>query len=79
MQHETLTNTIATLQKLRDAHYSQLDDGALAELDDVLQQLRGMSECSERRELEHSEIVFRALRITDLVIRTVTNLTDWMR
>ena len=79
MKHQTLKNTITTLQKLRDEHYSQLDDGALAELDDVLQQLRSMLEGSERRGLEHTDIVFRALRITDIVIRTVSNLTDWIR
>lgn len=40
MNHDTLKNTIATLEKLRDAHCSQLDAGALAELEDVLRQLR---------------------------------------
>lgn len=78
MQYDTLKNTIATLQKLRDAHYSQLDASALAELDDVLQQLRNMLDGSERRRLERGELAFRALRITDIVIRTVSNLTDWM-
>lgn len=79
MRYLTLKNTIATLQKLRDEHYSQLDAGALAELDDVLQQLRSMLESSQRRDLRHDEIVFRALRITDIVIRAVSNLTDWMK
>jgi hypothetical protein len=79
MNHDTLKNTIATLEKLRDAHCSQLDAGALAELDDVLQQLRNMLDGSERRELEHGELVFRALRITDIAIRAVSNLTDWMK
>lgn len=78
MQYHALKNSIATLQKLRDAYYSQLDAGALAELDDVLQQLRNMLEGSERREFKHEDIVFRALRITDIVIRAVSNLTDWM-
>ena len=79
MKHDVLKNNIATLQKLRDVHHSQLDAGALAELDDVLQQLRNMLDSSGRRELEHGELVFRALRITDIVIRTVSNLTDWMK
>lgn len=74
MQYQTLKNTIAMLQKLRDAHYSQLDAGALAELDDVLRQLRSMLDGSNRREM-----VSRILIIADLVIRTVTNLTDWMK
>lgn len=79
MEYETLKNSIATLQKLRDAHYSQLDAGALAELDDVLRQLRNMLEGSEKRGLDHGKLVDRALRITDIVIRAVSNLTDWMK
>ncbi len=78
MDFHSLKNSIATLQKLRDTHYSQLDAGALAELDDVLQQLRNMLEGSEMRESKHEDIVFRALRITDIVIRAVSNITDWM-
>ena len=79
MKFETLKNSIATLQKLRDAHYSQLDAGALAELDDVLWQLRDMSESSEKREHDHGKLLDRTLRITDIVMRTVSNLTDWMK
>ncbi|QKD42553.1 hypothetical protein HF896_02560 [Alicycliphilus denitrificans] len=79
MKFETLKNSIATLEKLRDAHYGQLDAGALAELDDVLRQLRNVLEGSGRRELDHGELVYRALRITDIVIRAVSNLTDWMK
>jgi len=79
MQYHALKNSIATLQKLRDAHYSQLDAGALAELDDVLQQLRNTLEGSERRGLEHNDLVFRVLRIIDIVIHAVSNITDWMK
>ena len=79
MKHQTLRNSIATLQKLRDAYYSQLDAGDLAELDSVLRQLRNTLESSERRESKHGELVFRALRIMDIVIRAVSNLTDWMK
>ena len=79
MQYKTLKNTIATLQKLRDAHYSQLDASALAELDAVLLQLRNVLEGSKRRESEYGEIVIRALRIIDITIRAVSNLTDLMK
>lgn len=79
MQHQTLKNTIAALQKLHDAHYSQLDASALAELDDVLQQLRNTLDGSERRRLEHNDLVFRVLRIIDIVIHAVSNITDWMK
>lgn len=78
MQNQSLRNTIATLQKLRDAHHSQLDAGALAELDSVLQDLRTLSR-SEKRELPREDIALRVLRIMDIVLRAVTNLTDWMK
>ena len=79
MKSETLKNSIATLEKLRDAHYSQLDASVLAELDDVLRQLRGMPESSGKRELDYGEFLDRVLRILDIVIRAVSNLTDWMQ
>lgn len=79
MEYQTLKNSIATLQKLRDVHYSQLDAGALAELDDVLRQLRNVSESSQKREHDHGKLLDRALRVTDIVIRAVSNLTDWMK
>ena len=79
MEYQTLKNSIATLQKLRDAHYSQLDAGALAELDDVLRQLRNVSESSQKREHDLGKLLDRALRVTDIVIRAVSNLTDWMK
>ncbi len=79
MEYQTLKNSIATLQKLRDVHYSQLDAGALAELDDVLRQLRNVSESSQKREHDLGKLLDRALRVTDIVIRAVSNLTDWMK
>ena len=79
MEYQTLKNSIATLQKLRDVHYSQLDAGALAELDDVLRQLRNVSESSQKREHDLGKLLDLALRVTDIVIRAVSNLTDWMK
>lgn len=78
MEYQTLKNIIATLQKLRDVHYSQLDASALAELDEVLQQLRNLSDGSQKQTHDHGKILDRALRITDITIRAVSNLTDWM-
>jgi len=78
MQNQSLKDSIATLQKLRDVHHSQLDAGALAELDDVLLHLRTLSG-SEKREPSREDLAFRVLRIMDIVIRAVTNLTDWMK
>ena len=79
MKYETLRNTVATLQKLRDVHYSQLDAGALAELEDVLRQLRIHRDSPVRSGFRFDDIVFRALRIIDVVIRLITNIDDWMK
>lgn len=78
MNHDVLKNNIATLQKLRDVHHSQLDAGALAELDDVLQQLKRFAE-EKKPEVSMGELALRTLRIIDTVMRLVTNLTDLMR
>lgn len=79
MKHDILKNTIATLEKLRDAHCSQLDAGALAELEDVLQQLRNHQSSPVKSGNRYDDIVFRALRIIDIVLRLVTNIADWMK
>lgn len=78
MKHDVLKNNIATLQKLRDVHHSQLDAGALAELDDVLQKLKRLAE-EERPEISLGELALRVLRIIDTAMTLVTNLTDLMR
>lgn len=78
MEYQTLKNSIAALQKLRDAHYSQLDAGALAELDDVLQQLTRLAE-EKKPEVSLGELALRTLRVIDTVMTLVTNLTDLMR
>lgn len=78
MKHDVLKNNIATLQKLRDAYHSQLDAGALAELDDVLQKLKRLAE-EERPEIPLGELARRVLRIIDTAMTLVTNLTDLMR
>ena len=78
MKHDVLKNNIATLQKLRDVHYSQLDAGALAELDDVLQQLKRLEE-EGKPEVPLGELALRIFRVIDTVVTLVTNLTDLMR
>jgi len=79
MRLDTLKNSITTLQKLRDVYYSQLDAGALEELDGVLQQLRDALESSHKRKPDYGKLVFRALRVVDVIVRAVSNITDWMR
>lgn len=78
MKHDVLKNNIATLEKLRDAHHSQLDAGALAELDDVLQKLKRLAE-EEKPEIPLGELALRVFRIIDTAMTLVTNLTDLMR
>lgn len=78
MKRDVLKNSIATLQELRDAYHSQLDAGALAELDDVLQKLKRLAE-EERPEIPLGELALRVLRIIDTAMTLVTNLTDLMR
>ncbi|MEB6537035.1 hypothetical protein MXM51_21180 [Pantoea stewartii] len=79
MDNHTLKNTIATLEKLRDAYCSQLDAGALAELDEVLEHLRSHRISPKKCAVRTDDIVFRALRIIDVVLRLVTNIVDWMK
>ena len=75
MKIDVLKNTIATLQKLRDVHHSQLDASALAELDDVLRQLNKLAE-SDKTVNSLGEITMRSLRIIDISLRLITNITD---
>lgn len=78
MDIHDLKNNIKRLEKLRDAYHSQLDAGALAELDDVLQKLKTLAELG-RREIPLGELGLRVLQIMELVLSLVTNLTDLMR
>lgn len=77
MQIEILKNSIATLKKLRDEYHSQLDAGALAELDDVIQQLTRLTE-KENKDVSLGGLALRSIQIIDSVISVVTNITDLM-
>lgn len=77
MTYGHLKNHIARLNKLRDAYHDQLDAGALAELDDVLQQLTKLAK--SERDVPLETLGLRVLLIIDTVLRLVTNLTDLMR
>lgn len=78
MKQDVLKNSVATLNKLRDVYHSQLDAGALAELDDVLQQLTKLAE-STKKDVPLGELALRVFRIIDNTLSLVTNLTDLMR
>lgn len=77
MINGNLKRNVTTLQKLRDAYHSQLDASALAELDDVIQQLTRLEE-SDVPEASLGELAMRGVRIIDNVLRLVTNITDWL-
>lgn len=77
MTYGQLKNHIARLNKLRDTYHDQLDAGALAELDDVLQQLTKLAK--SERDVPLETLGLRVLLIIDTVLRLVTNLTDLMR
>lgn len=77
MTYGHLKNHIARLNKLRDAYHDQLDAGALAELDDVLQQLTKLAK--SERDVPLETLGLRVLLIIDTVLRLVTNLADLMR
>jgi len=79
MNNQTLKNSIATLQSLRDAHYSQLDASALAELDEVLLQLCKLPKDPEMQKNSQGELVLRVFRIIDIILRLVSNISDWMK
>jgi hypothetical protein len=78
MNQDVLKNSVATLNKLRDVYHSQLDAGALAELDEVLQQLTKLAE-SKKKDVPLGELTLRVFRIIDNTLSLVTNLTDLMR
>lgn len=78
MKHNVLKNSVATLQKLRDVYHSQLDAGALAEFDDVLQQLTRLAD-AKKVDVSLGELALRGVQIIDNSLKLVTNLTDLMR
>ena len=78
MNKNSLKNSIATLQRLRDTYHSQLDASDLDELDDVLEQLIRLEQ-SEGEEIPLGELAIRGLSIIDNTLRLVTNLTDLMK
>ena len=78
MQTYELKNTIARLQKLRDAYYSQLGASDRAELDEVLKELTRLDQ-SGKREIPLGEIATRGLSIIENILKVVTNITDFMQ
>jgi hypothetical protein len=78
MQYNTLMNCIDVLEKVRSAHNSQLDTSVLAELDDVLEELKRLSDepCSN---VELGTLSLQVLQIIGHVVSLITNITDLMK
>lgn len=75
---KNLKNKIATLEKLRDKYYSQLDASDLAELDSVLHEMRKILEIPEKSKSGEGELPLRTLHILDVIVRIVSNINDFM-
>jgi urease accessory protein UreF len=78
MDKHTLRNHIAVLKKLRDACGSQLDIGALTELDEVISELQ-KSERSHHSVEEVSRLIPRALQAIAAVVSILTNIRDFLK
>ena len=78
MKLETLKNCIATLNKLRDAHHSQLDTRVLLELDEVIAELIRFGD-SKQSNIKLGTLSMRALLLINQIINVVSNITDLMK
>ena len=67
-------NTIAVLKKLRNTCYSQLNASDLAELDEVIELL---TRHEGNEDKSHAELIHTALRVIEVVLLAVTNLSDF--
>jgi hypothetical protein len=73
---QTCEKTIEVLLKVRDECKSQLDDGALSELDQVIAELKKHRD-GGLNAAEATSLGMRTLQLIALVISVVTNVKDW--
>ena len=78
MDKQTLINHIAVLKKLRDACGSQLDIGALTELDEVIEALERQIEIRYSVD-EVARLIPRVLQVIAMLVSIVTNIRDYMK
>jgi len=67
MEVKDLKNSITTLQKLRDAHYSQLDTCVLLELDEVIAELKKLSD-KEQSDIKLGTLSMKALLLISQIL-----------
>lgn len=74
----SLKNSIATLTKLRNAHYSQLDASVLKELDEMIIELKRQD--GDKNEIRSAVIpASRILELVSQVLVIVTNIVSLMK
>ena len=78
MDKQTLKSHIAVLNKLRDACGSQLDIGALTELDEVISDLQRLEQSHYSAD-EVSRLIPRALQVIAAVVSILTNVRDFLK
>ena len=77
MDAQTLTNVINGLKKARDVCSSQLDIGALKELDGAIAWLEQLRDHPQSTAEAHA-LKVRALQAVAAVVSITTNLRDWL-
>lgn len=78
MKTSSLKNCIATLEELRDVYKSQLDVRVLAELDEVIADLKWCISNDDQSNERLGDTSLHALRLIEYIIKLVTNITELM-
>lgn len=77
MDTQTLKNTIKGLKEARDACSSQLDIGALTELNGAIAKLEELQDHQQNTDKAQT-FQIRGLQALAAVVSILTNLRDWM-
>ncbi|MFP5477413.1 MAG: hypothetical protein ACLGJD_27555 [Gammaproteobacteria bacterium] len=77
MDKQILENHIKGLKKVRDACRSQLDTGAMKELDGAISMLEQLRDHPQSA-VEAETLKLRALQAIAAFVTIVTNIRDWM-
>jgi hypothetical protein len=78
MNTHSLENCISTLNKLRDAHCSQLDTSVLVELDGVIAGLQEVYDGAHSN-ADVGQLTMRTLQVIAVVLHIVTDVSDWLK
>ena len=78
MDKQSLKNHITVLKKIRDACSSQLDIGALTELNETIKALERQIEIRYSAE-EVAILIPRVFQVIAVVVSIVTNIRDFMK